>query len=199
MSTLGVVAVVVVSAWLAMVTVVAMLCVRQLGALTVRLDLVARGGGGSHAHGAAVGFRLNEQLVELYPPLATGRRVLLLISSTCTTCARLVEEFRSEGPPPSIAVPDEFVVLLAGPEEEQAETIAEVFADISMTIRDPLATQVARGLRLANVPSALLLDDGVITGSLQFVDHVAQLDELVSGKPTITIETIVPTAGAVGG
>ncbi|HVC86313.1 MAG TPA: hypothetical protein VNC40_02685 [Gaiellaceae bacterium] len=170
------------SVWMVVLTVAIMLCIRQLGGLTVRLELVARGGGG-YAHGASVGFRISDALIRLYPDLGRGRRILVLVSSTCTTCARLIEEFRQFGPPPAITAPEELIALVAGHEEQQANQIVETLEGMAAIIREPLATELARGLRLANVPSALLIDDGLITGSLVFVDHVAQLEELLRGAP----------------
>jgi hypothetical protein len=180
MTIVAVVAVVIATAWLCVLTVAVMLCIRQLGALTVRLDLVARGGGG-YAHGASVGFRLHESLGDLYAPLVSGRRIVLLVSATCTTCAKLIDELVDRGLPQALTLADGLIVLVGGRDQELARPVIDALSRIGTVIAEPMTTEIARGLRLANVPSALLLENGLITGSLQFVDHVYQIEELVAG------------------
>lgn len=185
MTTSVLVAVGVATVWLLVLTVVVMMCVRQLGAVIVRIELVARGGGGSYAHGASVGFRLTDHLVSRYPDLGRGRRAVVLVSSTCVTCAGLIEDFRAPHTLAAMTLPEELIALIVGSDHEQVDYIEQMLEGTAKTFRDPAATDIARGLRLANVPSALLLDDGIITGSLVFIDRVAQLDDLVAAADRV--------------
>lgn len=185
MNTALVVTIAVASAWLLVLTVALLLCIRQLGALTVRMQLLAVGGG-VHTHGSSIGFRISDELVQLEPEIANGRRVVLLISSTCTTCAELLDEFARGRPPSSLRLPDELVALLPGDTNDGAHQAAvEAFDGRGRVVLDPVATTLARGLKMANVPSALLVEDGLITGNLLFVEDVDQIDRLVGGLESV--------------
>lgn len=178
--TAALIAIGITTAWLVVLTVAVMMCIRQIGAVQVRVELVALGGGGSYSHNATLGFRLADHLIARHPELSRGRKALLLVTATCPTCGALVDEFETSTPT-MLALPDQLIVLVVGEESEQTSHIVNMLRGRATVVRDPLATDIARGLRLANVPSAVLLDDGIITGSLVFIDHVAQLDELASG------------------
>lgn len=184
MSSLVVTALVAASVWLLILTVGLLLCIRQLGALMVRTELIARGAGGAHAHGAVVGFELSEDLLQSAPILREGRRVVLLLSATCATCEQLVEEFATVGPPARLSLPEELVVLLVQDDGgEAADEAVQAITPYATVLRGPEATQIARGLRLANLPSAIYLLDRRIAGSLAFVDRLSQIDELLAGAP----------------
>jgi len=182
MSSLVVAALVAASVWLLILTVGLLLCIRQLGALMVRTELIARGAGGAQAHGAVVGFELSEDLLQSAPMLREGRRVVLLLSATCTTCEQLVEEFATVGPSATLSLPEELVVLLVQDDGgERGDEAVEAMTPYATVLRGPEATQIARGLRLANLPSAIYLQDRRIAGSLAFVDRLSQIDDLLSG------------------
>jgi hypothetical protein len=185
MSSLVVAALVVASVWLLILTVGLLLCIRQLGALMVRTELIARGAGGAQAHGAAVGFELSEDLLRSAPMLREGRRVVLLLSATCATCEQLIEEFAAVGPPVTLSLPEELVVLLVQDDGgERGNEAVQAMTPYATVLRGPEATQIARGLRLANLPSAIYVQDRRIAGSLVFVDRLSQIDELLSGAPS---------------
>lgn len=181
MSTTEIVTVGVVAAWLLVLTVVILMVVRQIGAMLVRIELVARGGGSSYAHGALVGLRLAEHLVTQHPFLASGRKVVLLVSGTCTTCAGLIDELSSTWTPTYFDARDELVVLVVGADDGRRTAIVEDLHDRAFVVVDPVATDIARNLKLANVPSAIVIDAGVIAASRIFIDRAIQLDEMISG------------------
>lgn len=202
MSTLLGVAVGAVAIWLVVMTIALMLCVRQLGALTVRMRILAVGNGGS-GHGSSIGFRISDDLARLEPALAHGRRVVLLISATCSTCAELVHAIRTDGGPSSLDLPDELLVVLPGdPTSAPIRAAAAAFEGRGHVIFDPIATTLARGLKMANVPSALVVESGLITGNLLFVEDLDQIDRLVGGLSALEApkESAVrePTVSASG-
>jgi hypothetical protein len=171
--------------WLLALTVALMLCVRQLGALTVRMELIARGAGG-HAHGAMVGFQLSDELLERAPFLAEGTRAVLLLSGSCSTCAKLIGELETQGRPDRLSTPDELVILHVRERGSKEEPALGTIRSIGRVIDEPDSTNLARSLRLANLPSALLIEDGHITATLAFIDHVSQIDDMLGGSMQLT-------------
>jgi hypothetical protein len=177
-------AVILVSLWLLVLTVATMLCIRQLGALTVRMQLLGLGSG-TGGHGSSVGFRITDDLIRLEPAIGTGRRVVLLVSATCDTCAALIEELESNRVRTQLRLPEELLVLLPGRRADTAvDTAVELLDGRVMLILDPIATTLARGLKMSNLPSALLIEDGLITGNLLFVEELGQIDRLVAPRET---------------
>jgi hypothetical protein len=181
MNAVSVITIAITAAWLLILTVALLLCIRQLGAMTVRMQLLAVGGG-ANRHGSSIGFRVSDDLVRLEPEIGNGRRVVLLTSTTCTTCAELLAEFAAGHRPASLHLPDELVALLPGDSKDGAHQAAvAAFEGRARVVVDPAATVLARGLKMANVPSALLVENGLITGNLLFVEGVEQIDRLVGG------------------
>jgi hypothetical protein len=191
------IALVIASAWLVVLTVAVMLCVRQVGALTVRVQLLSVGGAGG-SHGSSLGFRINDVLLRLAPELAAGRRVVLLLSANCTTCASVIDQLERRTLPTELRLPEELVVLLPGSEDDTSIAIvASSLRTKAQVLLDPIATTVARGLRMANVPSALLIEDTVITGNLAFVNEVQDIDRMVGSMSLDAApDEIVETRGS---
>ncbi len=165
--------------WLLLLTVSVMLCIRQLGALTARMEIVALGSG--VGHGAALGFRISDDLARAHPGLGVGRRIVLVVSATCASCTELLQELERGHQPEAIGQVDGVTALLVGPgdasRDEARRRISRVTSDV---VLDPLATAVAQALRMKTLPAALYLVDGVVAGNLMFVDRLDQLDDLVS-------------------
>lgn len=184
------------SAWLAILTVGLMLCIRQLGAVMVRVELVARGAGGAHSHGAMVGFELSKELVERAPFLAHGRRAILLLSPTCSTCQQLIDEFNDPGPPAGLSLPNELVVLLVQDDGGRAgNDVASALSRYARVVRGTEAKDLARALRLANLPSAILVHNRRVAGSLLFLDRLSQIGELLTGAPALDGHQTVAAIG----
>jgi hypothetical protein len=133
---------------------------------------------------------LSEELLARAPFLRRGRRVVVLLSATCTTCERLISEFRSVGPPRSLSLPDELVVLVVEERGSESTHVDDAIAAYATVIHDPKATEIARGLRLANVPSAIFVENGLIVGNLVFLDRLTQIDDLIAGSPASTQQAL---------
>jgi len=89
MSSLTIAALVLVCAWLGVLTFVVMLLVRQVGLLTVRVTMATQAMS-LDDDGPDIGSSLPEDVAELMPE--RERAYLLLISAGCEPCRELVAE-----------------------------------------------------------------------------------------------------------
>lgn len=164
--------------WLLVMTVAVMLCVRQLGALTARMEIVSLGSG--VGQGAALGFRISEDLARAHAALSVGRRVVLVASSSCASCRDLLQRIERGERPLSIGRLDGVIGLLVGPDDASRQEAEDALSSlVNEIVLDPLATAVAQALRMKTLPSALYLIDGVVAGTLMFVDRLEQIDDMV--------------------
>lgn len=164
--------------WLLVLTVGVMLCIRQLGALTARMEIVAMGSGAGQ--GAALGFQISGDLARAHPGLAAGRRIVLVLSATCASCAELMRRIDLGDRPQSLGAVDGVIALLVGADDPSRRSSRDVLSDVAGdVVVDPLATAVAQALRMKTIPSALYLIDGVVAGTIMFLDRLEQIDDMV--------------------
>lgn len=141
--------------WLALLTVVAILLVRQLGLVTLRLD-------GFNPQlflendGPIVGSELPSQALGLLPELRSGQHHLLLISGSCTPCRDLVFDLERE------PLGSRTLALVAG-REEVVDAVVDFLPLDAVPIRDPVATDFASALHIRSTPFAVEVNDGHIT------------------------------------
>jgi hypothetical protein len=155
MNTLAIAALVLVCAWLGILTLVVVLLVRQIGLLTVRLS-VAGEAMSLDDDGPEVGSSVPEDVASVLPDQAEEHAYLLLISSTCTPCWELVAnlgEHRFE---------QKIVALVPG-REELASELAALLPPGMRVVLDPEATRLAGALQLESTPFALEVERGTVT------------------------------------
>lgn len=174
MTGLGVIALVVVAVWLTVMSVLVLLCVRQISALMIRVDLTARGASGIVA--TTIGFRLSAALAERAPFLTEGPKLVILLSTTCDPCLDLIAELR-RGTTPANLGPENRVILLRTQGDPAADVVIHELEPFARVIAGDAAEDVARGLGMNTTPTAVLLDDGEVTGT-GVAHRVAELDEL---------------------
>jgi hypothetical protein len=175
MSGLALLALALACAWLCALTLTLLACVRQLGAITVRLQLNETTPG--KATPRAIGFQIPEAAATMEAALSTGRKLVLLLSTSCGSCAKLAEALAAD---PLDEADPEIVLLLDGDpakDEEAARIVAEI-GPIAKVVSGGTANALASVLGLSSVPSAMLLDGGVVAGNLLFADTVDQLRRL---------------------
>jgi hypothetical protein len=145
MSALAIVALVLVSAWLGVLTFVVMLLVRQVGLLTVRLSMATQAMS-LDDDGPEIGGSLPEDVAEVMPE--GERAYLLLISAGCDPCRELVAELDGH------RFEQKVVALVPGRQEQVAELVALLPPDIRVVL-DPEATSPSRHSREALTRSTL--------------------------------------------
>lgn len=158
MSGIGLAAIVLVGAWLGILTLVVVLLVRQVGLLGVRLDLSGPPYEPEN-DGPEIGSQLPEDVISTLPQLRTGRAYLVLLSATCTPCRELAAELRDQQLPRG----QDLIALVPG-RAELAESLVATLPPGMTVVRDPHATALAKNLQIESVPFALGVENGVIVG-----------------------------------
>jgi hypothetical protein len=171
MSALAIAALVLVCAWLGVLTLVVILLVRQIGLLTVRLSVASQAFSLDH-DGPEVGTNLPDEVMSALPDLQDERAYLLLISAGCTPCRELVAglgEHRFE---------QKIVALVPGSMEQASELVALLPPGIRPVL-DPEAVRVAEVLELESTPFALEVEGGTVTRKAYLHEGAADLFKFV--------------------
>jgi hypothetical protein len=173
MSALAIVALVLVCAWLGVLTFVVMLLVRQVGLLTVRLSMATQALS-LDDDGPAIGSDLPEDVAEVMPD--DEPTYLLLISASCDPCRELVVELDGH-------TFEQGVVALVPGRKEQAGELAALLPPGIRVVFDPEATELAESLDLESTPFALEVNRGAVTRKAHLYGGASALIEFVeSGR-----------------
>jgi hypothetical protein len=157
MSGLAVAALVLVSIWLGILTLVVVLLVRQIGLLTVRLSVVGQARAFSLANdGPEVGSNVPEEVASALPDVEGERAYVVLISATCTPCRELVAGIRQHDF-------EQTIVTLVPGHEEMADELMALLPSGIRAVRDPEATELARALDIQSTPFAVEVERGAVT------------------------------------
>lgn len=138
--------------WLAVLTLVVSLLVRQLGLVALKLEQVSTFA--PMSDGPSIGAPAPTWIDEY----ATGEGAdpvdLLLVSATCGPCRELVQAMKGREWP-------RLLVLVPG-SETLAEAIASELPTNAEIFRDPLASQFASDLAIRSTPYAVRFRSGVV-------------------------------------
>jgi hypothetical protein len=174
MSALAIAALVLVCAWLGVLTFVVMLLVRQVGLLTVRLTMATQAMS-LDDDGPEVGSSLPEDVAEVMPE--RERAYLLLISADCDPCRELVAELDGH------RFEEKVVALVPGRREQAAELAALLPPDIRVVL-DPEATDLAESLDLESTPFALEVESSTVIRKVHLYGGASALVEFVESGTT---------------
>jgi hypothetical protein len=169
MSALAIVALVLASVWLGVLTFVVVLLVRQVGLLTVRLSMATQAIS-LDDDGPEVGSVLPEDVAEVMPE--GERAYLLLISASCEPCRELVvglDGHRFE----------QSVVALVPGRQEQASELAALLPPGIRVVVDPEATELTESLDLESTPFAIEVEGGTVTSKVHLFGGAPALLEFV--------------------
>jgi hypothetical protein len=169
MSALAIAALVLVCAWLGVLTLVVMLLVRQVGLLTVRLSIATQAMS-LDDDGPEIGSSLPEDVAEVMPE--GERAYLLLISAGCDPCRELVAELDGHRF-------EQKVVALVPGRQEQADELAALLPPGIRVVLDPEATQLAESLDLESTPFALEVESGTVNRKVHLFGGASALFEFV--------------------
>lgn len=179
MSWLALSAVVVIAIWLVILTVALMLCVRQIAIQRVRQEQLVRGGAGAGT-GPTVGFSVAPAIAEDRPELARSRALVVVLSGNCANCMQVIDEMEA-GEGPSLIGREDVLLLVTGQDGAPSEDAASRLATFGQVVREPEASQLARSLSMTYRPSALVLEEGVITGTA-VLEHAREIDDLLAAR-----------------
>lgn len=174
-STAGALALVLTAAWLAILTLVLILVVRQIGLITVRLS-VASEAFSLDSGGPDVGEEIPDEAQAVLPELE-GRTCLLLLSAGCDPCVQLAKELHE------LRLDHKVIALIPG-DLRKAADIASLLPNFVQTIRGPEADIVADTLRIRSTPFVLELQDGLVSGKAHLYRGAADLVGLVEARDT---------------
>jgi hypothetical protein len=169
MSALAIAALVLVCAWLGVLTFVVMLLVRQVGLLTVRVTMATQAMS-LDEDGPDIGSSLPEDVAEVMPD--RERAYLLLISAGCEPCRELVAELDGH------RFEQKMVALVPGHQEQASELAALLPPDIRVVL-DPEATQLAESLDLESTPFALEIEGSTVISKVHLFGGASALVEFV--------------------
>jgi hypothetical protein len=174
MSALAIAALVLVCAWLGILTFVVVLLVRQVGLLTVRLSMATQAMS-LDDDGPEIGSSLPEDVAEVMPE--GERAYLLLISEGCDPCRELVVELDGHH------FEQKIVALVPGRQEQAAELAALLPTGIKVVL-DPVATQLAESLDLESTPFVLEVESATVIRKVHLYGGASALVEFMeSGNP----------------
>ena len=174
MSALAIAALVLVCAWLGILTFVVVLLVRQVGLLTVRFTMTAQEMS-LDDDGPEIGSSLPEDVAEVMPE--GERAYLLLISASCDPCRELVAELDGH------RFEQKVVALVPGRQEQAAELAALLPPDIKVVL-DPEAIDLAESLDLESTPFVLEVENATVIRKVHLYGGATALVEFVESGNT---------------
>jgi hypothetical protein len=170
-SALEIVVVALATAWLAVLTLVVLLLVRQIGLLTVRLDMAAGERISMDEDGLALGTQVSERTVAALPELNSGVKYVLLFSASCDPCLDVAHDLGH------VELNGDVVALVAG-KKELADEIAGRLHGVRI-VRDPAAAELAGELAVSSVPFAFEISETVVTAK-KYLHSARDLEALIN-------------------
>ena len=162
MSGVAVVALILATVWLGVLTLVLILTIRQVGLLIILLSDTSsvfstnEGALSLASDGPEIGSTVPEDVASALRGLKSEQISVLFISATCAPCHELINGLRGKQFSSSV------VALVAGRKELADDLVARMPLNAHI-IRDPDATKIARGLQIQSTPFALAIDHDTVT------------------------------------
>lgn len=179
MSGLVIAALIVTCAWLAVLTLVQVLIIRQIALLTVRTSGAGRAappvedGFSFKDDGPQVGSSIPDEVASTLPSLRRGRESLLLLSATCAPCRELAADLSKS------RVRLSGVALVPG-STDLADALVDLLPPGLRVLRDPEATRLANALQIRSTPFAITTNEGRVSGK-SYISSKDDLLELTKG------------------
>jgi hypothetical protein len=153
-------------AWLAVLSFLMLLCIRQVTILTQRVETLA-GPPPSSDGGIPVGMPIPAAARRVADEDGIGN-IVLLMSATCGPCAEVATGLTNAG------FERPLTLLMPGP-EEAAERLLATIPESFDVIRDPEAKELADRLGISMTPFALAVKDGWVVGK----SYINTADDLI--------------------
>lgn len=178
--------------WLAALTLVVLVLVRQVALLTVRFEL-AGPRFSPEEDGIDVGREIPQEVREEIPEVSVGLGYVVLLSAICAPCREVAVDLGRR------ALGENVIILLTGP-DELADGLFSMLPKWARTVRDPEALDLAKSLQIRSTPFALEIDSGRVTGKayLRTFGDLLRLVEARHARRTRTIREAEKVIGNVG-
>lgn len=174
--------------WLATLSFVVLLVVRQMALLTARLDA----GNVTIAldeDGLDIGFPVPSDVVEAVPEVREGPAYVLLLSSNCGPCRELLPQLREQ----DFDFP---VVALVPGSRNSAGDLARSLPDTIRVVRDPAASTIATALKIRSTPFVIEAESATVTGKAYLRDTSNLVNLMEARKTSDAAEIAARAKGA---
>lgn len=164
------------SAWMAILSLVVLVLVRQVGIMTIRIE---RAGPSISLgdEGPMIGTSVPIVVSDSIKPLAEAEPAyLLILSSICAPCREFAIELAKEGD----RLPERVFALVPGAEE--AASLVQLLPHRVQVVRDPLAAELATALAVKAAPFVLEIEASKVTGKA-YVHGARDFFDLVLARP----------------
>jgi len=190
MTALELVALAATTVWLGVLTLVAVLMVRQIGLIGVRLDR-DQDRSAPVGDGLPVGTPLPTEVGSLLEPSGDAPAFILILGAVCTPCREMAQEL--SGFPSSSRV----LALVSG-NRDLALELSELLPKSMPSLIDPAAERAVRALRIATTPFVVEVRAGVIAvkAALRGADH---LERFVEEAESVSTDSLGPEVQTYGG
>lgn len=201
MSALGTTALILAAIWMGILTVVAVLLVRQVAILMVRLERAGTNTANlpnydPMSEGPDVGSQLPPGVARALPELASGTSHIVLLSATCGPC-RDIAEGLGRSDLTAVRKQGRVVALVPG-RAELADGLVAMLPSGVRQVRDPQASELAGELSIQRVPFALRIDGGTVTAKAPPLDSTKDLLQFMELDRVGSNGAAVHTAGGSG-
>ncbi|MGI8644011.1 MAG: hypothetical protein ACR2LS_07825 [Thermomicrobiales bacterium] len=185
MSGLGTTALILAAIWMGALTVIAILLVRQVAILMVRLDRIGTGVAtlpnyDPMSEGPDIGARVPDTVAQALPELGTGTSHIVLLSATCGPCRDMAEGL-GRADLTAVRKQGRMVALIPG-RSELADGLVAMLPPGIRQVRDPQATSLASELSIQRVPFALRVDGGTVTAKAPPLDSTKDLIQFMESE-----------------
>ena len=185
MSGMAFVALAAIGLWMALLTIVSILAIRQIGLLTIRLDVALAHAGRDIANaGPLLGSEVPSAAVSILPELRVEHRIVLLLSAGCAPCQSLAADLGSQP-----LVDSTTVIALVPGDNAQAQKLIYALPNDIQSIRDPVAGELTTIFQLTTSPFVVEIRDGKITRKSVVAQAVDLRDFLVLDSAESFVQT----------
>lgn len=174
MDSLGAVVLVITAGWIAVLSLVVLLLVRQVALLNVRMERGALKA--TPREGLMVGREIPNSIAAQLPEMRSGVVYVLLMSAICGPCREVAPELRR------LRIPEAVVALVPGQEDAVGGLVALLPPWIRV-IQDPAAAEIATQLQIDTTPFAFEIEFGMVTGKV-FIHEAGDLMHLIEARRT---------------
>lgn len=176
MSTTATATLIFLGAWMAVLTLVVLLLVRQVALLSVRLSLPDAAGLMAN-DGPELDSTVPEEVQFMTATSFPDRVVLVAFSAGCAPCREIAVGLNENH------FDSALTVLLQG-EPEMADPVAAVIPDSFDIVRDPDANRIVEALRIRSVPFAVVAEKNVVIAKA-YLHTTSDLLSLAQGATSV--------------
>jgi hypothetical protein len=165
------------AAWLAVLSIIVMVSLRQVGILTawmMQRKVPAEGG-------LDIGAPIPIQSLDSMPELGHGLGYALFLSGNCVPCQDLASSLESSDEILGLRDKHPVFAVLRG-KGNQVEDVARVLPEWVKIVRDPAASSIHEEFKITATPSIAEVDAGKLTGHAVAGQGIGNFENLVVAR-----------------